>query len=342
MAVPTTEQIRYMQEHINETRVPGIHISNGICIGAATLSVVLRFFSRRVGRLGLGKDDYCLFLGYVMYICFAVSFSLSTRYGQGRHILLMTNPKAFTISNLLDMSFYTWGMACIKFSILFLYHRIFPATRFRNALFIIGAIVTAWAIQAFFLSIFNCYPISVAWDHGIKGTCIDYGTVTLITGIINIIIDFILLAAPMPLLWNLQMPRRKKILLSCVFAAGCVACVVSIARLFYARKVVVTYDASWDNVTAGILSGLEMCTGIVACCAITYRPLVEKLFGNPTGDTSTSSSNRRGWSKINIQRDIVMTSKSRKNIGNSGGNENDEGLEEWELRVRGVDRNWNR
>ncbi|KAI1144247.1 hypothetical protein F5Y05DRAFT_364115 [Hypoxylon sp. FL0543] len=340
MAVPTEEQIQYMKEHIDDTRVPAIHISNGICIGAATLSVALRFFSRRVGRLGLGKDDYCLFLGYVMYICYAISFGFSTRYGQGRHMLLLTNVRAFAISNILDMSFYTWGMACIKFSILFLYYRIFRTARFRKALFVIGAIVTAWALQAFFLSIFNCYPIEIAWDHDIKGTCIDYGKVTLITGILNVIIDFILLAAPMPLLWKLQMPKRKKILLSCVFAAGCVACVVSIARLFYAREVVVSYDASWDNVTAGILSGLEMCTGIVACCAMTYRPLVEKLMGNVTRDTSTSGASRQGWSKINVQHEIEMTSKPCNKSSTENGNSQE--LEEWELRVRGVDRNWNR
>lgn len=61
----TPEQIKYLQDHIDETRVPSIHISNGICIGAATIAVVLRSFARRLGKTGLGKDDYCLFLAYV-------------------------------------------------------------------------------------------------------------------------------------------------------------------------------------------------------------------------------------------------------------------------------------
>ncbi|KAI1779058.1 hypothetical protein F4818DRAFT_238049 [Hypoxylon cercidicola] len=340
MATPTAEQIQYMQDHIEETRVPGIHISNGICIGAATISVILRFFARRTGGLGLGKDDYCLFLGYVMYACYVTSFSFSTRFGQGRHVLLVTNVRAFVISNLLDMSFYTWGMTCIKFSILFLYHRIFPSKRFRKALFAIGALVLSWAFSAFFPSVFNCYPIEMAWYHNVKGTCIDYGKVTLIIGIFNIMFDFVLLATPMPLLWKLQMSTRRKVLLSGAFAAGSIACVVSIARLFYAREVVVTYDASWDNVMAGILSGLEMCTGIVACCTITYRPLIEKVFGTAAKDASQPNSSRQGWSKINVRHEISMVSKSRK--GGSGRNEDDESMQEWELRTRGVDGNWNR
>lgn len=68
MAVPTADQILWMQEHIDETRVPGIHISNGICLAASTISVILRFISRRTGGFGLGKDDYCLFVGYVRFL----------------------------------------------------------------------------------------------------------------------------------------------------------------------------------------------------------------------------------------------------------------------------------
>lgn len=65
MAVPTAEQMQWMQDNIEDTRVPGIHISNGICLAATTISLVLRFISRRTGGRGLGRDDYCLFLGYV-------------------------------------------------------------------------------------------------------------------------------------------------------------------------------------------------------------------------------------------------------------------------------------
>lgn len=61
----TPDQLQYLQERVDETRVPAIHVSNGICIAAATISVVLRFFARRLSRSGFGKDDYCLFLAYV-------------------------------------------------------------------------------------------------------------------------------------------------------------------------------------------------------------------------------------------------------------------------------------
>lgn len=65
MSAYTPEQIQWLQDHSSETRVPSIHISNGICVAVATIAVVLRFLARRLGRNGLGKDDICLFVAYV-------------------------------------------------------------------------------------------------------------------------------------------------------------------------------------------------------------------------------------------------------------------------------------
>lgn len=118
------------------------------------------------------------------------------------------------------MSFYVWGISFIKYSILAQYHRIFPSKQFHKVLYLVGAIVTSWALSAFFASIFNCYPVRRSWDTTVPGHCIDYGKVTLIIGIFNIFIDFAMLAAPMPLLWNLQMSTRRKVFLSGAFVAG--------------------------------------------------------------------------------------------------------------------------
>ncbi|RYP72061.1 hypothetical protein DL770_008018 [Monosporascus sp. CRB-9-2] len=347
----TPEQIKYLQDHIDETRVPSIHISNGICIGAATIAVILRFFARRLGRSGLGKDDYCLFLAYVLYVCYAAAFSVMTRYGIGRHVILVTNFRAFTICSFIMVSFYVFGMACVKCSILFLYHRIFPGRRFRNTLFVFGAIVLSWALAAWFPSIMNCNPIEKNWNSSVPGRCVNYGTVTLVIGIFNVLLDFLILGTPMPLLWRLRMSTRRKVLLSGAFAAGSVACIVSIARLFYARQASMAgttadvengrqtiYDPSWDTVWPGVLSGLEVFTGIVACCSITYRPLVEKVIGSSAAEQEDpSSEHSRGWSKISVQRDVTVQNL---HVNSTGRGENQTELQPWELRTKGLDGRW--
>lgn len=112
-------------------------------------------------------------------------------------------------------------MVGVKFSILLLYRRIFPSRQFRKGLLGVFAVVVGWFFASLFCSIFNCYPISKSWDPSISGFCINYGTVTLVIGISNILIDFTLLGLPMPLLWGLKMSTRKKVLLTSMFAVGC-------------------------------------------------------------------------------------------------------------------------
>ncbi|KAI0386307.1 hypothetical protein F5Y04DRAFT_289982 [Hypomontagnella monticulosa] len=344
----TPEQIKYLEDRIDETRVPTIHICNGIFVGAATISVVLRFLSRRLGHLGLGKDDYCLFIAYVLYLCFAVALGVTTLFGEGRHVILVTDFRALAINTLVSTSFYIFGMACVKYSILFLYYRIFPDKQFHNILFGVAAIVSSWAIASFLASIFNCYPVEKTWDSSIPGKCINYGTVTLVLGIINILLDFLILGMPMPKLWKLHISVRRKFFLSIAFATGCIACVVSIARLFYAEKTSVAstmsdiqdspYDPSWDDVWPALLGNLEICTGIVACCAITYRPLIERIFGSSPSDVQEIYDERRAWNKIGVNQEAI-------NIGGSPASltrrdERQGHLQEWELRESGLGGNW--
>lgn len=112
-------------------------------------------------------------------------------------------------------------MVGVKCSIILLYRRIFPSRQVGKALLGISGVLMAWFFAALFCSIFNCYPISKAWKPSVSGFCLDYGVVTLVIGIANILLDFTLLGLPMPLLWNLHVSTRRKVLLMFMFALGC-------------------------------------------------------------------------------------------------------------------------
>jgi hypothetical protein len=62
---PTEEQLRYMQEHIEENRSPSIFISTGVGVGVAFASLILRLIARRRLSTGLGKDDYAIVVAFV-------------------------------------------------------------------------------------------------------------------------------------------------------------------------------------------------------------------------------------------------------------------------------------
>lgn len=93
-----------MLDNIDDDLTPSVHISSGITIAATTISVILRFFSRTKSGAGLGPDDYCLFIGYVLYIVYMVALEVDTRWGFARHIIVVTNPRALAVVSLLHES----------------------------------------------------------------------------------------------------------------------------------------------------------------------------------------------------------------------------------------------
>lgn len=83
-----------------------------------------------------------------------------------------------------------------------------------------GAINTLWFIAIFFVSVFQCIPVSRVWDARIAGHCLDYSIWIVIAGAFNMISDCIMLALPMLWIARLQMDIKRKLTAAAVFVIG--------------------------------------------------------------------------------------------------------------------------
>ena len=147
---------------------------------------------------------------------------IAVRYGFGRHAAAL--PLDAT-SKILRLSFsfeilYTVTSGLVKYSILLFYRRLFPQRSVRIALWTIGAIVLSWQVASLFAFFLQCTPLSKAWDFTAPGTCIDVSKVWIGNAVTNIITDLILIALPMPLIWNLHISKTQKVALTGVFLTG--------------------------------------------------------------------------------------------------------------------------
>ena len=116
---------------------------------------------------------------------------------------------------------YNPAIACVKFSVLPLYRRIFPSRRFRIILYVIGAIVFLYSWIIVFAAIFQCKPIHAVWDPSVKGAkCFPFNTMVVVFAILNAVTDVTTMLIPLPLLWRLHMPSRQKLQLMIPFVAG--------------------------------------------------------------------------------------------------------------------------
>jgi hypothetical protein len=108
---------------------------------------------------------------------------------------------------------------------LLLYLRLFPNRPVRLAIWIWLAITTAWGIGSFFTQLFSCKPIKyywTQWDGEHEGKCISHNSLLLAHAVINIVLDVVVIALPMPVLLKLQMSLEKRIGMCLMFAVGIV------------------------------------------------------------------------------------------------------------------------
>lgn len=104
---------------------------------------------------------------------------------------------------------------------LLLYISIFRVRSFRIAAYVATAVSVCWFVSVFLEEMLLCRPLAFNWDPSIKGgRCANRPAAYLAAGIINLLTDIMVLCLPVPMVWKLQLPTRKKLGLSIVFGVG--------------------------------------------------------------------------------------------------------------------------
>jgi hypothetical protein len=84
------------------------------------------------------------------------------------------------------------------------------------------AIVIVYTIVISALFLFNCVPPRKQFDLKVEGSCFDPGPLYMATAVSNIVTDIILILLPIPMVYQLHMPRPQKIGAVIVFGIGSV------------------------------------------------------------------------------------------------------------------------
>ncbi|KAJ8127561.1 hypothetical protein O1611_g6074 [Lasiodiplodia mahajangana] len=309
--LPTAEQAAWMLSHPEDSLVANLIACGTIALIAATLSITLRLLSRKIarGRLYLDISDWFAVMAWIFYVIYISAFVSVTRYGGGKHVVFVTNPRLLgivraplhsihriygllarikrlplTIRGPLKLyiaqeNFYAATSALLKFSILSLYRELFRTSRtFCLCTWAVTALVTEWFVQVVLATNLQCIPISASWDPSVRGTCINYGIEALVAYLINISTDFIILSMPIPLILKLQVSKPQKWRLIISFATGGSACIVSLVQLAYITRLGNAPDTSWSIVPSSLLGTVELMVGFFAASIATYGPLYRFVF----------------------------------------------------------------
>ncbi|KAI0159446.1 hypothetical protein BJ166DRAFT_332644 [Pestalotiopsis sp. NC0098] len=305
--------------------------------------LVLRLVVRlvTVGFRGLRGDDAFAAIVMIMYTCDAATVHLVYMLGsnveaasyQLTHTLTDDEIAQFELGSRLQLTAwysYTALLWCLKGTMLCFFQRMtIGLWQARLVKYLMYACVVSY-LAVFFTVTFGCYPTSKNWqvvpDPGLK--CTFKMQNFLVTVVLNVITDAAILCIPLPLLWQLQVPLKKKIVVGLLICSGFFVIAAAIIR------VVLTLGANPSGTNINRWGVRETIVGIVAVNIPILRPIFRASFwktgqiissgagksttGGRTGGTRTYPT---GLGPYEMAGSVNEGSVGRKDRGSFGGSE---------------------
>lgn len=115
--------------------------------------------------------------------------------------------------------FYQLSLFLTKVSILLLYIRILKYQLACWAAWFMLAVVVIYNIWVFVLMMTICVPLQAFWDWTIEGDCKTQASMWASIGL-HITTDFLIFFIPLPVVYRMTLPWRKRLGLVLLFALG--------------------------------------------------------------------------------------------------------------------------
>ncbi|KAH6614943.1 hypothetical protein C7974DRAFT_379844 [Boeremia exigua] len=251
-------------------------------VALATLSIRLGF---RIQRRKYDVSDTCLVAAMICGIFqSAIQIILVAEFDYGKakadipdHLQSSTWPVKLSYINQIIFKLTT---PLCKLSLCLLYRnmcststdRIIRITRLAIRM-TICLIVGAYS-SAFLVSIFQCTPISKAWNKKVGGTCVDLVAFRMSTAVFNLVTSVLVIAIPIPALAKLKKHRPEVKQLIGLILLGLVHTGLTITRfviMFYPNPLVKT-EPQYAHIFPNVLGIIEMHTGILVATLVVMRP----------------------------------------------------------------------
>ncbi|MCJ1469906.1 hypothetical protein MMC07_008550 [Pseudocyphellaria aurata] len=168
----------------------------------------------------------------------------------------------------------------VKVSIVLQFQRIFVPLKKGTAYYTIQAII--WLNGIYYLvtclaGILTCIPRRKIWEPTTPGHCLNPINWIVASGLINVVSDFAILMIPIFCISALQMPLKRKVGISVVFAIGLFACATSIVRAVVSFKLIGVTDQTWELIPLAYWSDAEIASGLI-CVSVPVLPqLIRRL-----------------------------------------------------------------
>lgn len=117
---------------------------------------------------------------------------------------------------------YASSIALSQLTILSLYWRLFHLSGLRIPILALVATSIVWLFVRFFMTIFQCQPVSAFWDHSVRGgkCVINEATFFFATVLTHVVLDCLILVLPAIQVGRMKLVFGQKIAVIGLFGCG--------------------------------------------------------------------------------------------------------------------------
>ncbi|KAK2002752.1 integral membrane protein [Colletotrichum falcatum] len=229
--------------------------------------VGIRFWSRIKMGSGIGWDDWTILLSFLCCLTVSVLMIISCEFGFGQHIRNLSKPNKLMTLKMFYVAqiFYKITINLTKASILLLYLRIFVQRYFRILCLVLLSTILTYMVATSASSIWQCTPVSRAWDKSIPGTCISLTRNWYANAGFSITTDILIIALPQHVIWQSKLPANQKRAIMIIFALGLFVTITSILRMTTLDFSTTSPDTTFD-IASTLWTLVEDNLAIICAC----------------------------------------------------------------------------
>uniref|UniRef100_A0A8H7K779 Rhodopsin domain-containing protein n=1 Tax=Bionectria ochroleuca TaxID=29856 RepID=A0A8H7K779_BIOOC len=269
---------------IENSRQLSILVVSTLCVAFSLFIVGLRVFAKYKISKPLDASDFCSLIALIFSIALHTTlYVIVLKGGLGLHIqdlIMRFGPNTVIVFFKCTLVFSVlWNSTtCFtKLSVLFMYMAFFPVRKMILACRILGAFIIIWNVTGIITVMLLCRPLAMNWDRSIGGTCGSQPDYYMALGVVNIVVEVVMLAFPFPVLYGLQISIQKKIVVFGMFGVGFAACGVTIYRQTTIPSLEYD-DMPWSSFLSLLFSGLEPSAALILSCVPFLRPYFKGAF----------------------------------------------------------------
>ncbi|KAI1384281.1 uncharacterized protein F4822DRAFT_434219 [Hypoxylon trugodes] len=274
-----------------------------ICLAITTFLVVTRLYAKTYCTKDVHIPDFLSFIAFGIYCGYAYAL-YDCIHGSGFLIDIWNYqqkdlPK-YLYPNYIITILYPLVLAFLKSAILLDWCRILVPLGTRNRFWWICHVLVVFNVvfyvTMFFGWTFSCDPVERYWKIYGPGKCVNLLVLDVINGGFNLTTDLIAFFLPQQVIWSLNMPIKRCIGVSAIFAIGLLACIIATLRIPYVVQMYSSNNLTYDLSSLDLWNFGEMTCGFIVLCVpssiIVYTRFKSWLGSIPSNERDIEGKNK--------------------------------------------------